>query len=87
MITLLHSPLFLFFYYFVRILYPSMVNGFQAIDENLFGNSYVIEGYLALTEHAVLHLLINELVDKLGDALLGIFLHRVGCGLACISHH
>ena len=64
-----------------------MVNGFQALDENLLGNSYVIESYLALTDHAVLHLLINELVDKLGDALLGIFFHRVGRGLACISHH
>ena len=56
--------LFLFPHDLIRILDSSVVDGFKTLNEDLLGDSNVVEGNLALTEQSVLDLLVNELVDK-----------------------
>ena len=56
-----------------RILYTCMVNGLEALDEHQFGLGDVAEGDGALLEEAVGHLLVDEAVDEVADAVFGIF--------------
>ena len=70
-----------------RILYTCMVNGLEALDEHQFGLGDVAEGDGALLEEAVGHLLVDEAVDEVADAVFGIFGQRARSRLDGIGHH
>ena len=71
----------------VGITDTGVIDGLQLLDENSLGVGDVAEGDGALLEVAFLHLCVDESVDQITDAPLGIVWTRTGGSLDGIGHH